>query len=249
MIKLYMGGNMQNFINNLDYIDLEKINNDIFLHYTSIENLDSISKNGLQPKIGKNSKVIERTKKVFFTVGDKGALVIMDSWLKWLVAKPISNFIYYIGAFLLKIPFFPNIIHKIIIKFNRNKKKYRWSYKKLKEILDNSVYLVLDLEEKVDFSYDDIDEVKKFSHYPPSFIENLYAFDSDVFDEKMEYWNMHTLSNKIIETDKIHILKLKGKTRTSDILKILIEDNMDFVKENCEQLYKYYNYNYLGKEN
>ena len=239
---------MQNCINNLEYIDLDEINNNLFLHYTSIDNLDSININGLQPKIGKNSKVIEKTKKIFFTIGDKGALVIMDSWLKWLVAKPVSNFIYYIGAFLLKISCFPNVIHKIIIKFNKNKKKYKWSYKKLKEILDNSVYLVLDLEEGVDFSYDDVDEVKKFSHYPPSFIENLYAYDSNVLDEKMEYWNMHTLSNKIIETNKIHILRLKNQTKASEILKILIEKNIEFVKENCDLLYKYYNYNYLGKE-
>lgn len=231
-------------MNQLGFVDIDEINDDLFLHYTSIENLDSISINGLQPKIGKNSKVIEKTKKIFFTKGEKGALVIMDSWIKWLVAKPISNFIYYIGAFLLKVPFFPNVIHKIIIKFNRNKKKYKWSYKNLKETLDNSVYLIMDLEENVDFSYDDIDEVKKFSHYPPSFIENLYAYDSDVLDEKMEYWNMHTLSNKIVEPYKLHVLRLNTKTKASEILKIMIENNLDFVKQNCEQLYKYYCYNY-----
>lgn len=168
----------------------------------------------------------------------------MDSWIKWLVAKPISNFIYYTGAFLLKVPFFPNVIHKIIIKFNRNKKKYKWSYKKLKETLDNSVYLIMDLEENVDFSYDDVDEVKKFSHYPPAFIENLYAYDSDVLDEKMEYWNMHTLSNKIVEPYKLHVLRLKTKIKASEILKLMIENSLDFVKQNCKQLYKYYCYNY-----
>ena len=239
---------MQSCISNLDYIDLDEINNHIFLHYTSIDNLDSICINGLQPKIGKNSKVIEKTKKIFFTIGDKGALVIMDSWLKWLVAKPMSNFIYYIGAFLLKVPFFPKIIHKIIMKMNQNKKKYKWSYKKLKEILDQSVYLVLDLEEKIDFNYDDVDEVKKFSHFPSSFIESLYAYDSNILDETMEYWNMHTLSNKVIEPNKIHILRLKNQTQASEILKILIEKNIEFVKENCCLLYEYYKYHYVKKE-
>lgn len=52
-------------MNQLGFVDIDEINDDLFLHYTSIENLDSISINGLQPKIGKNSKVIEKTKKSF----------------------------------------------------------------------------------------------------------------------------------------------------------------------------------------
>ncbi len=46
----------------------------------------------------------------------------MDSWIKWLIAKPKSNFIYWIGAYLLKIKYFPKIIHKIIISYNKKSK-------------------------------------------------------------------------------------------------------------------------------
>jgi len=106
----------------LSFIDISEIElNNVFLHYTNINNLTSIAQKGLVPKIGKNSKVLEKTKKIFFSVGDKGALVIMDSWLKWLVGKPINNTVYYIGAFLLKVPFFPKFIHKLIVKVNKNK--------------------------------------------------------------------------------------------------------------------------------
>lgn len=234
---------MNNKINTCDIstIDLDNV----FLHYTNIQNLNSIIDNGLVPKKGINAKVIEKSKKIFFSIGEKGALVIMDSWIKWLIAKPKSNLIYWIGAYLLKVSFFPKIIHKTIISNNKkSKNKSNWAYRKLKNILDNSIYLILDLEENVDFSFDDVDEVKAFSNYPASYIKSLYAYDSNVTKKQMEYWNMHTFSNKVIEPHKISLLTYEKKYSASDIVKYLIEKNLNFVKKNCEHLYKYYNYIY-----
>ena len=233
-------------INTFNVKELLKIdNNKMFLHYTNISNLDNISKKGLEPNIGINAKVIEKTKKVFFSIGDKGALVIMDSWLKWLVAKPKNNFIYWIGAYLLKFRFFPKFIHKIIISVNqKNKNKYKWAYKELNKILNNSIYLVLDLDENIDFSFDDIDEVKYLSNYPKSYIASLYAHDSNVNDAITEYWNMHTFSNKVIEIEKISILKHQNNYNAAKILKYLIEKNLTYVKKNCKLLYNYYNFIY-----
>ncbi|MBE6157097.1 MAG: hypothetical protein E7161_05115 [Firmicutes bacterium] len=231
----------------LSFIDISEIElNNVFLHYTNINNLTSIAQKGLVPKIGKNSKVLEKTKKIFFSVGDKGALVIMDSWLKWLVGKPINNTVYYIGAFLLKVPFFPKFIHKLIVKVNKNKWKYKWSYKKLKSILDNSVYLILNLEETIDFDFNDVDEIK-FSKYPRWFIKDFYSNNSDVTDAKMEYWNMHTFSNKIVDPQKIYLLKMDNEINAGQILKYLIENNFEYVKQNCKLLNKYYEYIYLKK--
>ena len=233
---------------NINIYDISKVNlNNIFLHYINVNNLNSIMEKGLIPKIGINAKVIEKSKKIFFSVGDKGALVIMDSWIKWLIAKPKSNLIYWIGAYPLKLSFFPKIIHKTIISNNKkSKNKSIWSYRKLKNILDNSVYLILDLEENIDFSFDDVDEVKAFSNYPTSYIESLYAYDSDVSEKQMEYWNMHTFSNKVIDPKKISLLTYRSNYNASDIVKYLIEKNISFVKENCEHLYKYYNYIYVN---
>lgn len=240
---------MKRVSNSINEIVKQNINNvdldNVFLHYTSINNLDTIIKNGLEPRIGINAKVIEKSKKIFFSEGDKGALVIMDSWLKWLIVKPKCNLIYWIGAWLLKFRSFPKIIHKVIIDSNKkSENKSKWAYEKLKNILDNSIYLILDLEENVDFSFDDLDEVKALSNYPKKYIESLYAYDSDASDLKMEYWNMHTYSNKIISSNKISLLTLEDKYIVSNILKYFIENNLDFVKENCDTLYKYYNYIY-----
>lgn len=235
-----------NSINDIKTYDIKEIDLDkVFLHYTNYNNLSSIMKNGLIPMKGMNSKVIEKSKKIFFSVGSRGALVIMDSWIKWLIIKPRSNFIYYTGAYLLGLNWFPKIIHEIIISSNKkSKNKSIWSYKKMKNILDNSVYLVLDLEEGIDFSYSDVDEVKAFSNYPTSYIKSLYAYDSQVEKKQMEYWNMHTLTDKEIDVSKISLLKYKDKYKASDIVKYLILENIDFVRKNCEYLYKYYNYIY-----
>lgn len=73
-----------NYFNN--QIQIKDINNidldSVFLHYTNVCNLENILNKGLEPRIGINSKGIEKSEKVFFSVGDKGALVIMDVWLK-----------------------------------------------------------------------------------------------------------------------------------------------------------------------
>ena len=59
--------------------------NEAFLHYTNKNNLDSIFKGGLIPAIGNNSKNIELNKKIFFTKGFDNTLILIDSWIKWLI--------------------------------------------------------------------------------------------------------------------------------------------------------------------
>ena len=46
---------------NLDKIDFKNV----FLHYTNSNNIDSIFKYGLEPRIGENSKGLEKSKKFF----------------------------------------------------------------------------------------------------------------------------------------------------------------------------------------
>lgn len=112
----------------------------------------------------------------------------------------------------------------------------------MKNILDNSVFLILNLEENIDFSYNDIDEVK--DTYYESFLKNLYPSASNLNDNKIEYWNMHTYSDVKIGANKISILNYKNESSCSNILKYLIEENMEYVKENLNFLYEYYNYIY-----
>ncbi len=221
-------------------IDLERS----FFHYTNIDNLESIFKNGLEPRIGVNSLYIEKTSKIFFVKGEKGIINIMDVWLKWLTAKcDVNKFIYWLGTTYMRLPFCIKSLPNVVVKKNLNNEKKRHKiYNNMKNILDNSVFLILNLEENVDFDYNDIDEVKE--RYYDSFLKMLYTKNSNLQDKRMEYWNMHTISNKYIEKEKIQILCNNSDYKASVILKYLIENNMKYVEINCDFLMEYYNYIY-----
>ena len=220
-------------INNIDL-------STVFLHYTNKDNIESISKNGLKPFIGENSKGIEQTKKVFFTIGDKNALIIMDAWIKWLISRPKNKYIYRLGAYFMTKWYFPKFIYDIIFRvWHKSEKKLNNAFKELNTILDNSVYLVLDLEENIDFSYDDIDEVKD-NRFPKKVLKTIYVYNSDINNHKMEYWNMHTYSNKVIDKRKISLLTMNNENSVNKILSYFIENNLDYVKDNLDLLYKFY---------
>ena len=217
-------------------IDLENS----FFHYTSKNNLKTIFEKGLEPRIGNNSIYVEKTPKIFFCKGEKGILTIMDVWLRWLTSKyKVNKFIYWLGTFYMRMPIciksIPNSIVKLKLKSEKQRKKV---YLKMKDILDNCVFLILDLKEHIDFDYNDIDEVK--NTYYNSFLQLLYPNSSNLNDHKMEYWNMHTYTNKVIENDKISILEDDSCIIASRIVKKLIDNNIEYVKNNCVFLYEYY---------
>ena len=230
---------------NFNIKDISQINmNETFFHYTNKDNLNTIIKSGLEPRIGENSLYVEKSKKVFFSQGVNGILTLMDVWLRWLTSKcGISNQIYYLGTIYMKMPLcIKSIPNYVVRRFLKNRNKRVKVFNQFKNILDNSVFLTLNLEEDVDFSYDDIDEVK--DTYYESFLKLLYPSASDIKNKKMEYWNMHTYSNKVIDSSKISLLKAKDETSASNILKKLIDDNILYVKQNLDFLYEYYNYFY-----
>lgn len=135
-----------------------------------------------------------------------------------------------------------SIPNYVVSKSLKNKNKGIKVFKQMKNILYNSIFLILDLKENVDFSYNDIDEVK--DTYYESFLRLLYPDTSNIKDKKMEYWNMHTFSDKVIDSSKISLLKDQTDYSTSVILKKLIERDIEYVKLNHDSLYEYYNYFY-----
>lgn len=58
-----------------------------FYHFTSRDNYESISLNGLIPSIGDNANGIEKTSKVFFSKGNIGFLRICDVWINWFIYR------------------------------------------------------------------------------------------------------------------------------------------------------------------
>ncbi len=227
-------------------IDIKYVDtNQSFFHYTNINNLESIFENGLEPRIGENSLYVEKTSKIFFAKGEKGIIDLMDVWLKWLTAKSnVPKFIYWFATTIyMRFPLCIKSLPNSIVKINLNNQKKRdKSFIKMKTILDNSVFLKLDLEKNIDFDYNDIDEVKK--RYYDSFLKLLYTENSNLQDVKMEYWNMHTKTNKLIEKRKIQVLCFNSIYKASELLKYLIEKNAEYIKNNCHFLNEYYNYIY-----
>ena len=225
------------------YKDISEIDLDhSFFHYTDMKNMDTIFKNGLEPRIGENSLYVEKTPKIFFVKGQKGIITIMDVWLRWLTSKSSTNkFIYWLGTLYMRTPFCIECIPNYIVKRNlKSTKKRNKVYQKMNNILNNSVFLILDLIEKEDFDYNDIDEVK--DTYYESFLKLLYPSDSNIKNVKMEYWNMHTYSGKIINPKKISLLMNQNNYCANKILIEIIENHIDYVKKSCNFLYEYYIY-------
>ena len=221
--------------------ELDKKN--CFLHYTPKKNLPSIEKEGLLPKIGPNSKYIERTEKIFFCVGQDGFLEIMDVWLKWLAAKATCpKWFYAFGVWYIEQRFTPKVFSNLFIRqATKRKINHKLADKNLYRTLEESVVLVLDLKEGQDFSYDDVDEVKE--NYPKKFLKYMYPEESNCENKQIEKWNMHTFSGKSIPASKISLLRMEGSVKANDILEYLIKQNPDRCKEKYPVLFDYYEKN------
>lgn len=104
-------------IKQIDFIDHDM--NSTFFHYTNKNNLSSIALNGLEPRVGPNSMHVEKSKKIFFAIGSKGILTIMDVWLRWLTSKSTTgNLIYKLGTFYMRTPICIKVVPSYVVKKN-----------------------------------------------------------------------------------------------------------------------------------
>ena len=238
-----------NIINEFKIADISQIDvKKTYFHYTSIDNLESISNYGLLPKLGDNSIGVEKSEKIFFTIGQKGTLVLMDSWIKWIIAKSILELsgikkvdksIYKFWTFVMKLKIRPQFIINFITKIELNNKIVKKSaYKKMKKILDNSVFFALDLENGVDFSKKDVDEVKS-QNFDRTFLKMLYSYDSHVYEQQMEFWNMHTYTGKDIPKSKLTLLKSHESFIANDIIRAMAKSSRVNIKKVLPYLNEY----------
>lgn len=238
-------------IKNIVIKDIQKIDLQFsFFHYTDKNNIESIDQNGLLPKIGDSATGIEISEKIFFAIGSKGVFSIFDSWIRWLIAKRLTDLpgekadlpFYRFCTFVMRLPLIRYLVAIIVnfvvwLEFRFKPFKIK-SFKIMKEILDNSCFLVLDLEEEIDFSYKDIDEVKaqKFNR---KLLKTVYAKQNKMNSKKMDYWNMHTFSNVRISPDKISLLKLNNSYSCLDILLWMIKNTKTDLKVLSPYLYEF----------
>ncbi len=227
------------------YLLNKKDLNSNYFHFTNKKNLESIKFNGLVPNIGNHAKNIEKTKKVFFIEGLDNLLILFDCWINALYYIPVIPFIYKLGAFFLRYKRFPNIIadnYFNILKVSKLQQKR--AFKMLDKVLDCGILLKLDLEENVDFRYDDKDEIKS-GGYAKKYLEicgysKKYSnLDSDIMDK----WNMHTLTGHIVDAKKIRICYLENNSSNlRDIFNYCLQNTKIDLKKVCPELYAYLKY-------
>ncbi len=239
-------------VRNITIKDIQCIDTQFsFFHYTNKNNIESIDKNGLISKIGDSATGIELTEKIFFAIGTKGVFSIFDSWIRWLIAKRLTDLpgkkadipFYRFCTLLMRLPILHHFIAITVnlvvwLEFKLEPFQVK-SFKIMKDILDNSCFLVLDLEEEVDFSYKDIDEVKA-QKFDRKLLKNVYAKQNKMNSKKMDYWNMHTFSNINISPDKITLLKLNDNYSCTEILIWMVKNTKVDLKVLSPYLYKFF---------
>ena len=212
-----------------------------FFHFTLKDNLYSIEANGLIPKIGKNAKYIEKTKKIFFVEGLDNLLILFDCWINVYFYMPKIPLIYNLGSHFLRQKWFPQIIADVYFKvLDKTKIHRKRSYKIFDKLLDSSILLNLNLEENKDFKYSDIDEIKA-RNYKKRHLE-LMGYSkkySKLESNEMDKWNLHCMSNHNISSDKIKLCYVDGSYELRDIFNYIVYRTNLNLKEICPILYEY----------
>lgn len=218
-------------------ISLNDINSNYF-HFTRENNLESINNKGLIPKIGENAKYLEKTKKVFFVEGLDNLLILFDCWINVFYYMPKIPFIYTLGSHFIRQRWFPQFIADgyfwIVNKTKIHKKR---AYKVFDKLLNESVLLNLDLEENIDFKYNDIDEIKS-RNYKTRHLE-LMGYSkkySSLKNNNMDKWNLHCLSNHIVNNNKIKLCYIEGSYKLKDIFNYAVNNTALDLKNICPVL-------------
>lgn len=221
-------------------LTIDDINKNYF-HFTKKKNFDSIKNKGLIPKIGFHAKSLERTKKVFFVEGLDNLLCLFDCWINVCEKYPLFPGLFNIGSKIMKYKWFPKSIMNIYFKYTEFNKIHRLvAYKYFDSFLKNFVLLNLDIKDNIDFSYDDIDQIKEKGYHKETLIKGGYSeLYSDLESIKMDKWNLHTFSNHGIDSSKLKICCVSESYKMFDILKYSLDNTMLDVKNICPVLWKY----------
>ena len=228
-------------------LSLDDINLNYF-HFTRRDNLDSIEKRGLLPKKGAHAKYIEETEKVFFVQGLDNLLILFDSWInvyKKIPMLPDLKVTYGLGSWAMRSKYFPMFLVDLYFMFIKNSKRHKkYAYKIMDKLLDESILLNLDLEEKIDFNLSDIDQIKARGYSKRHLIELGYSEKySDMDSNRMDKWNLHTLDNKGIHPSKLKLCLINNSTKMRDIFNYILENTKLDLKNTCPNIYDYLNMN------
>lgn len=208
----------------MNTIDLNEFDGEnAFYHFTSRDNYESISLNGLIPSIGDNANGIEKTSKVFFSKGNIGFLRICDVWINW---------------FIYRISLYNSVLkYKDITKEERInlKRKFREDFTNglyytednvnyaitwMMEYMKSNIVLKLDIPHD-DYDELDIDEAKL--HEKEEFTNRMYL-GYITSSDKVESFNMHTKSGVGVDKEKISKVTTNDDDSALSILKEIYKE-------------------------
>lgn len=211
----------------MNTIDLNEFDGEnAFYHFTSRDNYESISLNGLIPSIGDNVNGIEKTSKVFFSKGNIGFLRICDVWINW---------------FIYRISLYNSVLkYKDITKEERMnlKRQFREDFTNglfytedninyaitwMMEYMKSNIVLKLDIPHD-DYDELDIDEAKL--HEKEDFINRMYL-GYITSSDKVESFNMHTKSGIGVDKEKISKVTTNDDDSALSILKEIYRKEKD----------------------
>ena len=239
----------------MEKVRINQLEEDSMFHFTLRDQLDQIEEKGLLPIIGENAAGIERTPKVFFSKGELGILKATEVWLRWLMNRT-HGVVDKLGLYKGLSKEEDNIrlgewTKEFLSKeFLNDEEKKEILFDYYYEYLKKRIYLYLDIEDKVEYDSNDVDENKvllqeRNEYLPTAFATVMYGDFSDMNNPIMDDWNMHTKSGTGIEPDKIKqvvtpneeesclsiIMYLYDKYKDMDHEHLLLDDFIEFAKK------------------
>lgn len=212
-----------------------------YFHFTKMKNLDSIIEKGLIPKISFHAQSLEVTKKVFFVEGLDNLLILFDCWINVCEKYPLIPGLFNLGTKIMKYKWFPKSIINAYFKYTEYNKLHKFiAYKYFDWFLKKYILLNLNIKENIDFSFEDIDQIKAKDYDKDYLIKGGYSqMYSDLESIRMDKWNLHTFSNHGIDSSKLKICYIGNSYKMSDILNYALDNTNLDIKRICPVLWQY----------
>lgn len=221
-------------------LSLKDINANYF-HFTRKSNLKSIDTKGLLPKISFHAMSLEDTKKVFFVNGLDNLLILFDCWIHVCSKYPLIPGLLNLGTKIMRYKWFPKSIINAYFKYTEYNHLHKFvAYKYFDYFLKNYCLLNLDIKEKLDFDFEDIDQIKA-KNYPKDYlIKGGYSPKyTDLGSIKMDKWNLHTFTNHGIEPTKLKLCYINESYKMKDILDFALKNTNLNIEDICPVLWQY----------
>ena len=138
---------------------------------------------------------------------------------------------------------FPKAIINAYFKYTEINKFHKFiAFKYFDMFLKKFVLLQLDIKQGIDFSFEDIDQIKNKNYRKEYLVKAGYSpIYSDLDSTKMDKWNLHTFSGYGVSSDKLKMCYINNCYSMFDILMFALKNTKIDTKNVCPVLWEYLN--------